>query len=295
MTSSAPVVSVLMTGYNREDLIVRAIDSVLASTFKDFELIVVDDASTDRTLEVATARASDDPRIRVFSNETNLGDYPNRNRAGSYAKGKYLKYVDSDDFIYPHGLDVMVRCMEQFQEAGLGLCAFPDGVAPYPFMLSPEEAYRAHFFQRDLFGRAPGSAIIKRAAFEEVGGFSGRRQVGDHELWLKMARQFPVVKMPTGLIWDSDHPTQQKHVDNAVDRTVMHEEVDAMALQDENCPLAPAERKAALARLERTRLRSYWHFLRHGGGFSVAEEYRQKAAVPLHTMLTAPLRVAFRN
>ena len=294
MTTS-PVVSVLITAYNREDVIARAIDSVLSSTFKDFELIVVDDASSDRTAEVARTRASTDSRVKVFVNETNLGDYPNRNRTASHAGGKYLKYVDSDDAIYPHGLEVMVRCMDAFPEAALGLSAFPDPNVPYPCMLSPEEAYRAHFFQRDLLGRAPGSTIIKRSVFEEIGGFSGQRQVGDHELWLKIARRFPIVKMPTALVWDSDHPTQQKHLDSAVDWTVKHEEIDIAALRAEDCPLPRSERKAALARLERRRIKSYWYFLRHGGGFSVAEEYRQKAAVPLRTMLTAPLRLALRS
>ena len=52
--------------------------------------------------------------------QTNLGDYPNRNKAASYAKGKYIKYLDADDLIYPHGLEVMVHTMEQFPKAGLG-------------------------------------------------------------------------------------------------------------------------------------------------------------------------------
>jgi len=295
VTPSTPSVSVLITAYNREGLISRAIESVLASTFSDFELIVVDDASRDRTAEVARSYSGADARVNVFVNERNLGDYPNRNRAAGYSKGKYLKFVDSDDFIYPHGLEVMVACMEAFPAAALGLSAVPDGSAPYPRMLSSAEAYRAHFFQRDLLARAPGSAIIKRSAFEEVGGFSGVRQVGDHELWMKMARRFPVVKMPADLVWDSDLPEQQKHVDSAVDRTVMHEDVEVMALRAEDCPLTTSERNAALARLERRRMRTYWHFLRHGGGLSAAEDYRHKAAVPLRTMLTAPLRLAFRN
>jgi glycosyltransferase involved in cell wall biosynthesis len=295
VTEQSPAVSVLITAYNREDLIARAIDSVLASSFKDLELIVVDDASRDRTAEVARSHAAGDSRVKVFVNESNLGDYPNRNRAASYATGKYLKYVDSDDFIYPHGLDVMVGCMEAFPAAALGLSAVPDASTPYPCMLSSADAYRAHFFHRDLLGRAPGSTIIKRSAFEEVGGFSGVRQVGDHELWMKMARRFPVVKMPADLVWDSDNPEQQKHLDSVVDSTVMHEEVEVMALRAEDCPLTISERKSALARLDRRRMRSYWHFLRHGGGFAAAEEYRHKAALPLRTMLTAPLRLAFRS
>src|SRR5258708_27556503 len=243
-----------MTAYNREGLVARAIDSVLASTFSDLELIVVDDASRDGTADVARRHATGDSAVKVFVNESNLGDYPNRNRAASYATGKYLKYVVSDDFIYPPGLQVMVDCMEAFPAAALGLSAVPDASTPYPFMLSPAEAYRAHFFKRDLLGRAPGSTIIKRSAFEEVGGFSGVRQVGDHELWMKMARRFPIVKMPTDLVWDGDDPAQQKHLDSAIDRAVMHEEVEIAALRAEDCPLTISESDAALARLDRRRM-----------------------------------------
>lgn len=284
---SSPVVSVLITAYNREALVGRAIDSVLRSSFDEFEVIVVDDASNDRTVEIARASAATDARVSVFVNDRNLGDYSNRNRAASYAKGKYLKYVDSDDFIYPHGLEVMVKCMEAFPEAGLGLSAVYDPAGPYPRLLSPVQAYRTHFFEHDLLGRAPGSTIVRRAAFEELGGFSGRNQVGDHEMWLRMARRFPVVKMPAELMWDGDHPDQQKYRDSAVDRLVMHEEVMLMALRAEDCPLPAEERLAAHARLERGRLRSYWHLLRNGGGFPVAEAYRRKKGMPLLEMLAS--------
>jgi glycosyltransferase involved in cell wall biosynthesis len=285
--TSSPVVSVLITAYNREASLARAIDSVLRSSFTNFELIVVDDASQDRTLEVARAHAAADERISVYVNEGNLGDYSNRNRAASYAKGEYIKYVDSDDFIYPHGLDVMVKCMDAFREAGLGLSAVYDPAGPYPRLLSPVDAYRTHYFKQDLLGRAPGSTIVRRAAFEELGGFSGRNQIGDHEMWLRMARRFPVVKMPTDLIWDGVHPDQQKYRDNAVDRLVMHEEVMLTALRAEDCPLPPEERDAARDRLERGRLRSYWHLLRSGGGFPAAEAYRRKKGMPLLEMLAS--------
>src|SRR5690606_2521559 len=100
---STPLVSVLMTVYNREKYIAEAIKSVLASTYQNWELIIVDDQSMDNSVAIAQSFAQKDPRIQVHVNKENLGDYPNRNRAASYAKGKYLKYVDSDDLIYPYG------------------------------------------------------------------------------------------------------------------------------------------------------------------------------------------------
>ena len=95
-----PLVSVLMTAYNREKYIEEAIGSVLASTYTYFELIIVDDCSKDKTVEIAKKYERMDERVKVYINETNLGDYPNRNKAASYASGEYLKYVDSDDLVY---------------------------------------------------------------------------------------------------------------------------------------------------------------------------------------------------
>src|SRR5579862_5201402 len=117
--SEMPLVSVLMTAYNREEFIAKAIQSILDSTYSNFELIVVDDCSTDSTIRIAKEYETKDKRIRVFLNEKNLGDYPNRNKAASYASGKYLKYVDSDDIIYPFGLAMMVNRMEAFPEAAI--------------------------------------------------------------------------------------------------------------------------------------------------------------------------------
>lgn len=89
-----PLVSILMTAYNREKYIAEAIESVLASTYTNFELIIVDDCSADRTLEIAKSYEEKDKRIKIYINEKNLGDYPNRNKAASLAKGVYLKYLE---------------------------------------------------------------------------------------------------------------------------------------------------------------------------------------------------------
>ena len=72
--SPTPVVSVLMTTYNREKYLAQAVESVLASTFNDFELIIVDDQSKDRSLDIARGLAEKDHRIRVVLNEKNLGE-----------------------------------------------------------------------------------------------------------------------------------------------------------------------------------------------------------------------------
>lgn len=201
-----PAVSILMTAYNRENFIGDAIKSVLASTFTDFELIIVDDKSTDRTAKIASEYAKKDPRIQVHINDINLGDYPNRNRAASFAKGAYIKFVDSDDLIYPWGLQILVATMEAHPTAGYGLCSIEqDAERIFPFQLSPEEAYLRHYRGKYIFHKAPLSSIIRRSAFRNVQGFSGARMIGDMELWHRLSSKYPVVLMPHGLVWYRDH------------------------------------------------------------------------------------------
>jgi glycosyltransferase involved in cell wall biosynthesis len=245
-----PLVSVLMTVYNREIFIAESIESVLASSYEHFELLLVDDGSTDRSLEIARSYASD-TRIQIHENPRNLGDYGNRNRAAELARGKYLKYVDSDDMIYPHGLAVMVSSMEAFPEAGLGLCRPAEGKHPFPRQLSPREAYREEFLGNGLFGNAPLSAIIRAEAFRAVKGFSGKRHIGDTELWMNLSARFPVVKMVLGLTWWREHGEQEYSVRS---KSALYPRLrfdsSLNALTSKECPLNEMERRLAIVRLK---------------------------------------------
>src|SRR5208337_5267776 len=139
-----PCVSVLMTAYNREAFIADAIESVLAQTFTDFELIIVDDASKDRTVEIARHYAARDSRIQVVANEHNLGDYPNRNRAAKLATGEFIKYHDSDDLMYPHCLAIMTELLTAYPEASVALSKEWEG-GPLPMLLTPRLCYEREF------------------------------------------------------------------------------------------------------------------------------------------------------
>ena len=242
------MVSVLMTVYNREKYVDQAIKSVLDSTYQDWELIVVDDCSTDRSVEIVRSYSNKDKRIKLFINDTNLGDYPNRNRAAALAKGKYLKYVDADDKIYPYGLEQLVFYMERYPEAGYGLCSLDqDDDQIFPFLLNPEEAYFYHYCKKPIFHKAPLSAIIRKNAFEVVGGFSGKRMLGDFELWHLLSRRFPVVLMPHGIVWYRKHENQEM----ALHRKDPFEPFRYLLLQKEllchpDCPLSLMDKKEVL-------------------------------------------------
>jgi glycosyltransferase involved in cell wall biosynthesis len=205
-----PLVSILMTAYNREEFISQAIESVIASNYENWELLIADDCSSDSTYKIAEDYKRRDSRIRVIKNEYNLGDYPNRNNVATYARGKYLKYLDADDLIYPYGLFAMVSAMELFPTAGFALSYWViDDEQPYPQFFESRDIIRNEYLNKSLLAAGPSASIIKTEVFKNIGGFSGKQYIGDTELWLKVASKYPMVKMAPALVWYRRHPDQQ--------------------------------------------------------------------------------------
>lgn len=169
MQSENPLVSVLMTAYNREAFIAEAIESVLASTYEHFELIIVDDVSKDNTVSIAQSYANKDKRIKLHQNEKNLGDYSNRNKAASLAKGEYLMYVDSDDKLYPDGMEYCMKEMLANPTADVGMLCRDTNLCSK--ILEPKEATRYHFFKRQVLIIGPGGTILKKSFFEGIGRY----------------------------------------------------------------------------------------------------------------------------
>jgi hypothetical protein len=208
---ATPLVSVLMTSFNREKYIKLSIDSLLSSSYSNWELIVLDDCSSDKTFKIAKEYEKLDPRIKAFQNPINLGQFKNRNEIVKYAKGKYLKYLDSDDLIYTHGLEILVENMEQFPDAGYGLCSLPQNIdTMYPFCLSPCESYEWHYLKkRSLFHKAPLSSIIKKDAFHSINGFPHEAVSGDFAMWNHLSQSFNVVLIQQGIVWYRKHEEQE--------------------------------------------------------------------------------------
>jgi glycosyltransferase involved in cell wall biosynthesis len=138
-----PLVSVLMPVFNRQTIVGDAIRSILQQTFQDWELIILDDASTDKTLEVCRSFASADPRITVHSNEQNLGVGKTRMKLNSLASGKYIAIQDSDDISVPERLAKQVQVLESKPEVGVisGIAAFLDDTGEV-FRYFPELLHR---------------------------------------------------------------------------------------------------------------------------------------------------------
>lgn len=243
---SAPRVSVLMTSYNRERYLGAAIESVLAQTFPDFELLVVDDRSTDRSVEVARGYERRDSRVRVVVNEANLGDYANRNRAASLARASFLKYHDSDDLMYPHCLATQLGLLQTEPRAALALSAggyWPGG--PCPMLSTPQMSYRREFLGLGMFSCGPAGALFRTAAFRALGGFAERGAASDYLFWLRACRTVDVLLVPGDLFWYRIHAGQELHSSAAAASYALAQGEAWRALHDPDCPLDGAELEQA--------------------------------------------------
>lgn len=108
-----PLVSVIMPAYNAEQFIEEAIRSVLGQSVTDLELLVLDDGSRDRTLEIVKDMAQKDPRVRLIVNEQNMGVAKTRNRGLELCRGAYVALLDSDDYWRPQRLEKMIDRAKQ--------------------------------------------------------------------------------------------------------------------------------------------------------------------------------------
>lgn len=164
-------ISVLMPAYNAAPYIAEAIHSILNQTFADFELIVIDDCSTDKTYQIVSELALFDSRIKVIKNAINLGIAGNRNKALSLARGKYIAWQDADDVSFPERLTLQYEFLERNSKVGIvgaSLELFTDnqvlGYRHYP--LTDE------LIRRTIFRYSPitqPAAMIRTDVLHQVG------------------------------------------------------------------------------------------------------------------------------
>ncbi len=122
--TETPKISVIMSVYNGEDYLSEAVESVLNQTFRNFELIIINDCSTDRTAEILSGFAAADERVKVHTNEVNLRLPSSLNKAISFARGKYVARMDADDISLPDRLEKQFQFMEENPEVALSSCRF---------------------------------------------------------------------------------------------------------------------------------------------------------------------------
>ena len=123
MMNKNPLVSVIMPAYNAERFVGEAINSVIAQTLTDWELLVIDDCSTDDTQRIVAEFAEEDSRIQLLVNEVNMGVAKTRNRGLDLCRGQYVALLDSDDYYKPDMLQKMVDCSKR-TKADIVYCSY---------------------------------------------------------------------------------------------------------------------------------------------------------------------------
>ena len=116
MKTKKTLVSVLIPTYNSAEFIKDCVESIINQTYKNIEIIIVDDASTDKTFDILKRLAKQDKRIRLFQNRTNLGITDNMNNGIYKCNGKYIAILDGDDWAYPYRIEEQVKVMENKQD-----------------------------------------------------------------------------------------------------------------------------------------------------------------------------------
>lgn len=202
-----PLVSVLMTCYNRAKFVAEAIESVLATSYTNLELIIVDDASIDDTYTICMQYAAANPQIKVYKNENNIGDYPNRNKSAGLANGKYLVTVDSDDWMIGDNLTKWVNEMEK-KGAMFGIHA--PIKEPSPVYMPSRQVLFHHFFISPLLINGPIATIINKKYFVDINGFPEKYgPANDRYYNLKAASMTEVMLFPYPLVTYRLHDNQE--------------------------------------------------------------------------------------
>jgi glycosyltransferase involved in cell wall biosynthesis len=201
-----PFFSVIMVTYNSSHFIREAIESVLASSFKNFELIIGDDCSTDNTWDIVNEYT--DTRIISYQNEVNLREYPNRNKALNMSKGEWVIYIDGDDMIYSHALSFIHEMILKESNVGMLLMRWYRNDMFYPVIITPRDFYVEHFFGSGFLGSALTNVVFKRKVIIDEGGFSNSHIYGDDYIRKKIALKYNMLIILDHLTFWRETPNQ---------------------------------------------------------------------------------------
>ena len=183
----------IIPSYNHAHFLGQAIESVLAQSYSNFELIVVDDGSADSTADV----------IKLYSRvqyvfQQNAGLASARNTGLRQSRGKFLVFLDADDRLLPHALEAGINCMREHPECAFvsGLCRVIDSngtILPAPRQRRVEHEHYLQLLRGGSYIWCPATVLYQRRIFDFVRGFNpALSPVADYEIYLRIARDFPV-------------------------------------------------------------------------------------------------------
>ncbi len=226
----SPKITVLMPVYNGERYLREAIDSVLNQTFTDFELLIVNDSSTDGSLEIA--KTYDDPRIRLIENEYNLGVVATRNKGLASSRGEYIAMLDCDDVAFPSRLAEQAAFLDthpEFSMIGSWVEIINESgrsTGDVWKLNAPAEKVPSILLFHNYF--AQSSVFIRKRSLPEVCYRPGFPGTEDYDLWVRMAAVSKVWNIPRVLVKYRVHSAslsfvKAKHIEHCVQEIIKYQ------------------------------------------------------------------------
>lgn len=205
------MISIIIAAHNAELYIAEAIESILNQTYSAFELIIVEDSSTDNTWSIIQTYAEQDQRIQIYQTDVKNGGLA-KNVGASHSQYKYIAFLDSDDIAFPDRIEKQFNYMKNHPTVvvtGTYLQRItPEGLMMAPITNGPTSIEEFHQLDRtqhliSLYGT---SAMVRKDIFDKVGGHvPGAEPTDDGELWDRMAQYGECVVIPEKLIYYRQH------------------------------------------------------------------------------------------
>jgi glycosyltransferase involved in cell wall biosynthesis len=221
--SVPPLVSILMPVHNEEAFLPAALRSLVQQTLRAWELVVVDDGSSDATPEILADAASQDRRIRIVRREGG-GLVAALNAGLAECRAPLLARMDGDDICHPRRLELQSSFLRHHPDVGLVACHFrhfprtrlKQGMLAYETWQN--SLYSHGLIMRDRFVESPfvhPSVMARRSLIEEAGGYRDKGWAEDYDLWLRMAQSgIRFARLPQTLFFWRDHPERATRVMN---------------------------------------------------------------------------------
>ena len=224
MAKSPPAVSVLLPAFNAQATLARAVESILAQTYRSWELLIVDDGSSDATRTIAEGFA--DPRIRLIRNAKNMGIAASCNKAWAAARGEFIARQDADDYSYPTRLEKQVAYLRTHPEVavlGSDRHTFTGSGKVRTHKSLPERVTSESLLRQNPI--INGSVLMRHATLKHVGGYDEWFIMAeDYDLWLRIVKAgFAIRNLPETLY------AHQQHEDSATTQKPRTVELYAIA------------------------------------------------------------------
>lgn len=205
-----PKVSIVITAYNSMDYLPETIESVLEQTFSDFEVLLVDDGSSDHIVQWASELV--DPRVKLTSQE-NQGVSVARNTGIAHAQGEYVAFLDGDDLWEPTKLEKQVHCLEANPEVAL----VHTWLTRIDWQSKPTGRLIYSQLEGDVWQQiveknqvACSSVMVRRCCFETVGVFDKNLKFAeDWDLWIRLATRYHFAVIEEPLVHYREHPNSK--------------------------------------------------------------------------------------